>query len=281
VNVITTMIYQSSRRAGAPNYGEAGAYSICLVVILLGLMFWQNSLSRHAKRYQTITGKGFRPRVIDLGGWRYVTCAVLVGLFLMVTVVPVSMLAFTSFQPFYGGVSLDHIAKAVGASKQNLLYYFPSKEALYRRVLHGVLDVWLLYMDNLSQRQDDPELALREYIAGKLRFSRERPDDSRVYANEVLSGAPIFAAEIAERVVPSLQADVAIFNRWAEQGLCRPVDGQHLMILLWASTQVYVDWASQISLVLGKPALEAQDFADAESMIVDMVLRTVLVPAAR
>ena len=107
VNVITTMIYQSSRRAGAPNYGEAGAYSICLVVILLGLMFWQNNLSRHAKRYQTITGKGFRPRVIDLGGWRYVTCAVLVALFLMVTVVPVSMLAFTSFQPFYGGVSLE------------------------------------------------------------------------------------------------------------------------------------------------------------------------------
>ena len=107
VNVITTMIYQSSRRAGAPNYGEAGAYSICLVVILLGLMFWQNNLSRHAKRYQTITGKGFRPRVIDLGGWRHVTCAVLVGLFLMVTVVPVSMLAFTSFQPFYGGVSLE------------------------------------------------------------------------------------------------------------------------------------------------------------------------------
>lgn len=181
----------------------------------------------------------------------------------------------------YGGVSLDHIAAAVGASKQNLLYYFPSKEALYRRVLHGVLDVWLLYMDNLSQRQDDPELALREYIAGKLRFSRERPDDSRVYANEVLSGAPLFAAEIAERVVPSLQADVAIFNRWAEQGLCRAVDGQHLMILLWASTQVYADGASQISLVLGKPALEAQDFADAESLIVDMVLRTVLVPAAR
>ena len=148
-------------------------------------------------------------------------------------------------------------------------------------MLHGVLDVWLLYMDNLSQRQDDPELALREYIAGKLRFSRERPDDSRVYANEVLSGAPLFAAEIAERVVPSLQADVAIFNRWAEQGLCRAVDGQHLMILLWASTQVYADGASQISLVLGKPALEPQDFADAESLIVDMVLRTVLVPAAR
>ena len=177
----------------------------------------------------------------------------------------------------YGGVSLDHIAKAVGASKQNLLYYFPSKEELYRRVLHGVLDVWLSYMDALSQRPDDPERAIREYIAGKLRFSREHPDDSRVYANEVVSGAPLFSAEIAERVIPALQADVAIFNRWAEQGLCRPVDGRHLMILLWASTQVYADWASQIGLVLGKSELEAEDFQAAENLIVDMVLRTVLV----
>ena len=177
----------------------------------------------------------------------------------------------------FGGVSLDHIAREVGASKQNLLYYFPSKEELYRRVLHGVLDVWLSYMDALSQRQDDPEQALREYIAGKLRFSREHPDDSRVYANEVVSGAPIFSAEIAERVIPALQADVAIFNRWAEQGLCRPVDGRHLMILLWASTQVYADWASQIGLVLGKKKLGAEDFSAAESLIVDMVLRTVLV----
>ena len=176
----------------------------------------------------------------------------------------------------FGGVSLDHIAREVGASKQNLLYYFPSKEELYRRVLHGVLDVWLSYMDALSQRPDDPEQALREYIAGKLRFSREHPDDSRVYANEVVSGAPIFSAEIAARVIPAVQADVAILNRWAERGLCRPLDGRHLMVLLWASTQVYADWASQISLVLGKPALEEADFAAAEALIVDMVLRTVL-----
>ena len=180
----------------------------------------------------------------------------------------------------YGGVSLDHIAKAVGASKQNLLYYFPSKEALYRRVLHGVLDVWLSYMDALSQRPDDPEQALRDYIAGKLRFSREHPDDSRVYANEVIAGAPLFAAEIAERVIPALQADVAIFSRWAEHGLCRRVDGRHLMVLLWASTQVYADWSSQISLVLGKKELDEADFAAAQGLIVEMVLRTVLLPGA-
>ena len=176
----------------------------------------------------------------------------------------------------YAGVSLDHIAKEVGTAKQNLLYYFASKEALYRRVLHGVLDVWLSYMEAITHHEGDPELALRKYIAGKLRFSREHPYDSRDYANEVIAGAPLFAQEIRDRVLPALQADIAVFNRWAELGVCRPVDAAHLMVVLWASTQAYADFASQICLVLGKPELEEADFAAAESLLVDMVLRTVL-----
>jgi iron(III) transport system permease protein len=107
VKVITTMIFQSTRRAGAPDYGEAGAYSICLVVILLLLILWQNRLSSHAQRYQTITGKGFRPRVMNLGPWRFAASAVLLALFLLVTVIPVVMLIFTSFQPYYEGVTVE------------------------------------------------------------------------------------------------------------------------------------------------------------------------------
>ncbi len=183
----------------------------------------------------------------------------------------------------FGGVSLDHIAREVGTAKQNLLYYFSSKEALYRRVLHGVLDVWLSYMAAITHHADDPEMALRKHIAGKLRFSRDHPYDSRVYANEVISGAPLFAQEIRDRVVPALQADIAVFNRWAELGICRPVDAAHLMVVLWASTQAYADFASQICLVLGKPELEDADFAAAEALLVDMVLRAVLasVPMAQ
>ncbi len=176
----------------------------------------------------------------------------------------------------YGGVSLDHIAREVGTAKQNLLYYFSSKESLYRRVLHGVLDVWLSYMAAIAHNADDPEMALRKYIAGKLRFSREHPFDSRVYANEVIAGAPLFAQEIRDRVLPALQADIAVFNRWAELGVCRPVAAAHLMVVLWASTQAYADFASQICLVLGKSELEAPDFDAAEALLVDMVLRTVL-----
>jgi iron(III) transport system permease protein len=112
INVFTTTIYQAMHRTGMPSYGEAGAYSICLVGIVTVLLVWQSRLSRHAHRYQTITGKGFRPRIIELGAWRYFTAAILVALFLVVTVIPVAMLVFTSFQPFYEGVSVAALARS-------------------------------------------------------------------------------------------------------------------------------------------------------------------------
>jgi iron(III) transport system permease protein len=106
INVLTTTIYQSVHRTGMPSYGEAGAYSVSLVAIVAVLLVWQNRLSRHAHRYQTITARGFRPRIVDLGRWRHFTALVLFVLFLVVAVIPVAMLIFTSFQPFYDGVSL-------------------------------------------------------------------------------------------------------------------------------------------------------------------------------
>ena len=109
INVLTTTIYQSARRTGAANYGESGAYSICLVLIVTALLIWQNNLARNAHRYQTITGKGYRPRIVDLGGWRYLSSSLLVLLFLLVTVIPAAILVFTSLQPFYEGVNLGSL----------------------------------------------------------------------------------------------------------------------------------------------------------------------------
>jgi TetR/AcrR family transcriptional regulator len=184
-------------------------------------------------------------------------------------------------QQGYRGVSLDRIAAAAGLSKQNLLYYFPRKELLYRTVLGDVLDVWLSYMEALSRREDDPAAALREYVSGKLRFSFEHPDDSRIYAAEVISGAPHFADQIERRVIPALQADAEQFRRWADKGWCRPVDARHLMVVLWASTQAYADFAAQIRLILGKTQLDHEDFATAEEQLVDMVLRSILLQPSR
>jgi iron(III) transport system permease protein len=111
VTVLTTNIYQSSRSVGAANFGESGAYSVCLLFIVVLLLIWHNRLSRHAHQYQTITGKGYRPRIIDLRQWRYLTAAVLLVIFVLAIVLPMAILVFTSLQPFYEGVTSDSFGR--------------------------------------------------------------------------------------------------------------------------------------------------------------------------
>jgi iron(III) transport system permease protein len=111
VSVLTTDIYQSSKNSSLPNYGLSGAYSVCLLLIVVLLLVWHHRLSRHARRFQTITGKGYRPRIIDLGRGRYPAAALLLATFLLVTMLPVAMLAFTSLQPFYEGVTAESLAR--------------------------------------------------------------------------------------------------------------------------------------------------------------------------
>jgi iron(III) transport system permease protein len=107
VVVLTTNIYQSSKNLGAINFGESGAYAVCLLFIVVLLLMWHNRLAHHANQFQTITGKGYRPRMVDLGRWRYVTAAILAFLFLLVIALPVGILVFTSLQPFYEGVTVE------------------------------------------------------------------------------------------------------------------------------------------------------------------------------
>ena len=137
INVLTTTIYQSSHTTGTPQYGESGAYSICLVLIVAILIAWQNRLSRHAHRFQSITGKGFRPRVLNLGQWRYVTSGLLIVLFLMVTVVPVAMLIFASLQPFYEGVTIDAFQRFTLNNYEILLEPGSFRDAILNTLILG------------------------------------------------------------------------------------------------------------------------------------------------
>lgn len=172
----------------------------------------------------------------------------------------------------YEGTSIAAIAENVGLSKQNLLYYFPSKQILYKRVLDDVLDSWLERMTVLADPALQPEDALRSYIEAKLRFSRERPWGSRVYGMEVISGAHMYSAEIRAKVVPVLRKDIEIFEQWMAEGKIATINATHLLFAIWAMTQAYADSASQMVLVLNQRALTRKDFEAAEKLICDMVL---------
>ncbi|MDT8998182.1 TetR/AcrR family transcriptional regulator [Paucibacter sp. APW11] len=166
----------------------------------------------------------------------------------------------------FEGASLENIAAGLGLSRHNLLYYYPSKEALYRQVLDDVMDEWLTRMAGIVSGTD-PRAALREYIVAKLRFSRERPAGSQVFAREVMAGAPRFRDAIESRVLPALNADVRTFERWAREKRIARLDYRHLMFSIWAMTQAYADLGPQFAILLGKPALEVDDFKSAEALI--------------
>ncbi|MCC6069816.1 TetR/AcrR family transcriptional regulator [Massilia sp. GCM10020059] len=181
----------------------------------------------------------------------------------------------------YEGASVATIAENAGLSKQNLMYYFPTKQALYERVLDSVLDDWLERMDKLAERESDPRDVLRSYIEAKMRFSREQPLASRVYALEVIGGAQLYGQQIRERVVPLLRKDIDVFEGWIREGRIAPVNATHLLFAIWHMTQAYADFAEQMNLVLNHKQLTASDFDDGETLIVNMVLAAVAIAPAR
>jgi TetR/AcrR family transcriptional regulator len=179
----------------------------------------------------------------------------------------------------YEGASVAAIAEHAGLSKQNLMYYFPTKQALYLRVLDDVLDEWLERMAGLNDPDHAPNDLLRAYIGAKLRFSREQPWASRVYAMEVISGAQYYGDQIKARVIPLLRRDIDTFERWIAEGRIAPVNATHLLFAIWAMTQSYADFSVQMALVLGRDQLGKQDFEEAETLISRMVLAAVALPS--
>jgi iron(III) transport system permease protein len=137
INVLTTDIYQSSHSTGIPEYGQSGAYAICLLFTVAILLLWYNRLSKHAHQYQTITGKGYRPRVIDLGRWRYLTAALLVLLFFLVTGLPLLILIFTSLQPFYDGVTAGALTRFTLDNYRELLAPGSFRDSIVNTLILG------------------------------------------------------------------------------------------------------------------------------------------------
>jgi iron(III) transport system permease protein len=100
IRVYTTEIFFTTSRTPT-DWGLSGTYSMALVLLSVVLLLIYSRLVRHGERYQTVTGKDFRPRRIDLGRWRYLTCALSLFLVFLITGVPFLMMLYASFLPTY------------------------------------------------------------------------------------------------------------------------------------------------------------------------------------
>ncbi|MEH6576512.1 MAG: TetR family transcriptional regulator C-terminal domain-containing protein [Amphritea sp.] len=173
----------------------------------------------------------------------------------------------------YNGAAIESIAEQAGMSKQNMLYYFPSKEILYRRVLEKIVDLWLQKMVLLDQLGEDPAAMLENYIRGKVELSRTHPNGSKVFANEIINGAPYLKDYLQSHLKKTLEADVDLVKSWIADGKMDPIDPYHLFFVIWSSTQTYADFSTQIKLSLGKEELEAEDFQNASDFLAHVILK--------
>lgn len=173
----------------------------------------------------------------------------------------------------FNGASIEAIAEKAELSKQNMLYYFPSKESLYQNVLKHILDLWIEKMALMEQAGDTPAVMLENYIRGKLEISRVRPYGSKVFANEVISGAFYLQVYLKNNLLPQLEADLELVRSWIASDQIDPIEPEHLFFTIWASTQTYADFSSQISLALGKRELDEEDFQKAGDFLTHVLLK--------
>lgn len=153
-------------------------------------------------------------------------------------------------QQGFRGATLDEIAGASGLSKPNLLYYFPSKEAIYSRLLTDLLQTWLLPLQEMDADGEPLEELLR-YVQRKLDMSRDMPRESRLFANEMLRGAPQIAATLSGELRDLVESRAALLRRWMDEGRLKAAPPEHLIISIWALTQHYADFEVQVRAVLG------------------------------
>ncbi|MCA8022623.1 TetR/AcrR family transcriptional regulator [Burkholderia metallica] len=170
------------------------------------------------------------------------------------------------------GASTAMIAERAGLPKANLHYYFPTKLALYRRVLDDLFEDWHRAAGSF-EADDDPVVAIGAYVRAKMALSRRRPLGSKVWANEIIHGAEHMQDILSERVKPWFETRVKVIEGWIARGLLAPIDAHALMYLIWASTQHYADFDAQIRALSGKRALTQKAFDEKTEQVVQLVIR--------
>lgn len=172
----------------------------------------------------------------------------------------------------FNGATVGRIATAAGLPKANLHYYFGAKHELYRAVLARTLHDWLVPMDGLVA-EADPRQALAGYIRAKMAMSAQRPDASRLFANELLHGAPVLGELMRTELRATVRRKAAVIDGWIAAGRMAQVDSTHLFFTIWAATQTYADFDVQVRAVLGRTELTARDHARATEHVVALLLR--------
>lgn len=169
------------------------------------------------------------------------------------------------------GATLAKIADAAGMSKPHVVYYFGSKDAIYTSLLEGLLEVWLSPLREMSA-EGDPLAEILTYVRRKLRMSQEMPRESKLFATEILHGAPRTNEQLSGELKTLVDEKAAVIAQWSRERKLAKVDPHHLIFSIWAMTQHYADFDVQVCAILGEPR-SGQLFDEADAYLTDFFVR--------
>ncbi len=161
----------------------------------------------------------------------------------------------------FRGATLDQIAAAANLSKPNLIYYFPNKEAVFVTLLNQLMDKWLAPLREIDP-DGEPLEQILNYVRRKVEMSRDMPRESRLFANEIVQGAPRMKQHLSSDLKVLFDQTRALFQSWMNSGQIAQIDPDHLIFSIWATTQHYADFGAQIDVLTG-PKKSVIDSADA------------------
>lgn len=162
------------------------------------------------------------------------------------------------------GATIDQIARAAGLSKPNVLYYFGSKDEIHKALLTTLLEMWLAPMRQIDSK-GEPLTEVLRYVQAKLAMSQDYPRESRLFAHEILQGAPHLTEILGGDLRQIVDRTVAVLEGWMDRGLLARVEPRHLIFSIWSMTQHYADFETQVRAVLGDgrdPVAEGAAFLD-------------------
>ncbi len=175
----------------------------------------------------------------------------------------------------FRGSTIDQISEAAGMSKPNLLYYFSSKEDIHQKLIGRLMDNWLAPLNHINAK-GDPVHEIRSYIRRKLEMSRDFPRESRLFANEILQGAPRIISMIEGELKVLVDKKAKIIRTWMQQGKLVKADPHHLLFAIWATSQHYADFDVQVRAVLGPDKGGEGRFEDAAAFLETLFLNGLL-----
>lgn len=172
----------------------------------------------------------------------------------------------------FGGATMQLIADMAGLPKANLHYYFPTKEALYRRVVENIFNVWLTAADSFESASGPAE-GIGNYIDAKLEISRNHPSGSKVWAAEVMHRAPVIQDYLETTLVDWTNSRIDVINGWIEAGQMNPIDPRCLLYMIWSTTQHYADFGHQIETLNGSKPLSEDQWHTVKRDVKRIILR--------